>query len=330
MNPAVVVLDQARLKRLGAAAVMVQHPATVLEVCGPKALECLQGLLTSDLVQPGDGSVVYAALLTPKGMIVADMWVLRLSPERLILVAEAAAGAAILGVFQRSIPARLARVDDRSNRLETLWLYGERALPSLAGAGLAVPDVENRLNLTGSGDEELVLARPHAAAPFQALVAGRPEPLARQAAALARAGVARGDRDDLEAARILAGWPGLGAEIQEKTLPQEVRYDEIQGVSYTKGCYLGQETVARLHFRGHTNRELRGLVWQGHPLLADMTLRGSDGKEMGTITSLLELPTVTVGLAVLRREVSPGDAVSSGVHQANVVALPFTPLALDT
>jgi hypothetical protein len=87
--------------------------------------------------------------------------------------------------------------------------------------------------------------------------------------------------------------------------------------------------VARLHFRGHTNRELRGLVWQGNPSLEDATLRGSDGKEAGTIGSLLALPAVTVGLAVLRREVSPGNTVSSGDHQASVVALPFTALAVD-
>ena len=74
------------------------------------------------------------------------------------------------------------------------------------------------------------------------------------------AGATGGTSEDREAARILAGWPRLGAEIEERTLPQEVRYDEIGGVSYTKGCYTGQETVARLHFRGHTNRELRGLA----------------------------------------------------------------------
>src|SRR5258708_9948328 len=69
----------------------------------------------------------------------------------------------------------------------------------------------------------------------------------------------------LELGRILAGWPRLGAEIDQKTLPQEVRYDDINGVSYTKGCYTGQETVSRLHFRGHTNRHLGGLLWQAAP-----------------------------------------------------------------
>ena len=79
---------------------------------------------------------------------------------------------------------------------------------------------------------------------------------------LVAAGARPGDEGDHHAARILAGWPALGAEIDERTLPQEVRYDEIGGVSYTKGCYTGQETVARLHFRGHPNRELRGLWWR--------------------------------------------------------------------
>src|SRR5207253_1404740 len=72
---------------------------------------------------------------------------------------------------------------------------------------------------------------------------------------LAAAGAVEADPAMLELARILAGWPRLGAEVDEKTIPQEVRFDEIGGVSYTKGCYTGQETVARLHFRGRAGRD---------------------------------------------------------------------------
>ncbi|MBP9200424.1 MAG: hypothetical protein KBF47_10475, partial [Gemmatimonadales bacterium] len=126
-----------------------------------------------------------------------------------------------------------------------------------------------------------------------------------------------------EAARVLAGWPLLGAEIQDKTLPQEVRYDEIGGVSYTKGCYTGQETVARLHFRGHANRELRGLVWDGTPLLEDALVRGVDGKEVGQVSSVLDLDAMSLGLAVIRREVTPGATITAGNRAARVVALPF-------
>lgn len=322
-----VALDGTRLARLQNGAVMVRLPASVVQVHGPGALPCLQGLLTNDLVQPGDGTMVYTALLTPKGMIVADMWVLRLLPERLLVIGDPASSTATLGVFRRSMPARMAAVDDLSPRREALWLCGDRALPSLANAGFTLPDADNRVVAHGSGDAELLVARPHTGAPFRAVLVGGPEPLTEAATTLKQAGVTPGDADDLEAARILSGWPRLGAEILEKTLPQEVRYDDIQGVSYTKGCYLGQETVARLHFRGHTNRELRGLVWNDTPPLEDRTVRGKEGNEVGTIGSVLVLPNVTVGLAILRREIGPGDVVTTGGRQARVVSLPFTSLA---
>ena len=249
-----IAIDGPRLNQLRDGAVMVRVPATVIEVHGPGALQCLQGLLTNDLVAPGDGSVVYAALLTPKGMITADMWTLRLRAHRLILISDAAARDATLGVFSRSMPARLALVEDRSESLEALWICGDLAIAALAAAGFGVPDGDSRVLADGSGATELMVARPHNTAPFRALLIGAPDVLGQAQQSLAQAGVIAGEPDDLEAARILAGWPRLGAEIQEKTLPQEVRYDDLQGVSYTKGCYVGQETVARLHFRGHTNR----------------------------------------------------------------------------
>jgi folate-binding protein YgfZ len=322
--PPPVSIDAARLANLRTGAVMIRLPAAVLQVHGPGALQCLQGLLTNDLVQPGNGTMVYTALLTPKGMILADMWVLRMAPERLLVVGDQTAARVILGVFQRSMPARMALVDDLSERRETLWLCGDQAWPSLVAAGFAVPDADNRFVALGGEDDGLFVARPHTGSPFRALLLGTPEGIAGAMAALARAGVTTGNADDLEAARILSGWPRLGTEIQDKTLPQEVRYDDIQGLSYTKGCYLGQETVARLHFRGHTNRELRGLVWQGAPPTDDRTVRGPEGTEVGTVGSLLVLPDITIGLAILRREIHPGDMVSTGDRRARVVSLPFS------
>src|SRR5207249_5984059 len=82
---------------------------------------------------------------------------------------------------------------------------------------------------------------------------------------LGRAGALGTNAAALELARVLAGWPGLSSEVDEKTIPQEVRFDEIGGVSYTKGCYTGQETVSRLHFRGHANRQVRGIEFDTEP-----------------------------------------------------------------
>src|SRR5437773_2242912 len=123
----------------------------------------------------------------------------------------------------------------------------------------------------------------------------------------------------LELARILAGWPRLGAEVDDKTIPQEVRFDEIGGVSYTKGCYTGQETVARLHFRGHANRQLRGLLFDPEPPAAPAqgwTAVMHLDREVGRVTSLAFVPESGVagagrwiGLAVIRREVASGAMV---------------------
>ena len=81
--------------------------------------------------------------------------------------------------------------------------------------------------------------------------------------------------------------------------------------------------MARLHFRGHANRELRGLVWEGTPLLEDDQVRGLDGKEVGRVSSVLDLDELSLGLTVVRREIIPGSTITAGNRVARVVALPF-------
>ena len=93
-------------------------------------------------------------------------------------------------------------------------------------------------------------------------------------------------------------------------------------MSYTKGCYLGQETVARIHFRGHPNRELRGLEWEDAAPLEGSAIEGA-GREAGTVRSTLIIGGRRIGLAPIRREVNPGDLVVAGGRPARVVTLPF-------
>src|SRR5213593_2443161 len=190
--------------------------AGVVELTGPGAVTSLQGLLTNDVELPGDGSFVYGALLTPKGMIVVDGWAARLGATVSYTVPAHGGGRErALGIFTRSVPPRLARVSDRTSEVAVYRLVGPGALAVAVAAGLEVP-------------------------PAAAVAAGPAT---------------------LELSRILAGWPRLGAEVDDRTIPQEARLDQIGGVSYTKGCYTGQETVARLHFRGHVNRQIRGLLF---------------------------------------------------------------------
>ena len=317
--------DFEQLHRLRGGAVVAPSPAALFRVTGPGALACLQGLWTNDLLEPGDGSITYGALLTAKGMVIADGWALR-SGEAVTLLFPFASREAVAQILRRSLPPRLASVADLTDTTRVLLLLGENAedrWPVVPLGRLPEPGMAT----SGTAAEgEFVLATP-TSGPFTAVLLGSPDGMTGVARLLRAAGMAPGGEDDREAARILAGWPALGAEIDERTLPQEVRFDEHGGVSYTKGCYTGQETVARLHFRGHANRLLRGLRWKSGPVEGDAVLAGQ--KQVGRVSSLLTLPDRVLGLAVLRRELQPGNRVMAGGAVAIVTELPFGPADIE-
>jgi folate-binding protein YgfZ len=325
--PSAFVLDKGEVPERDAEAVvhgaLIAEPAVAtVELSGPGAVACVQGLLTNDVEKAGDGSFVYGAVLTPKGMIVCDLWATRDRGVVRLTVARHGMGA-LEDLFQHSLPPRLARAVDRTPEVATFHLAGPRALDCAARAGLAVP-AEGRAAAAILGEAPCVAARPHAGAPF-ALQVTVPAPHAntvrRQFAA---AGVGATGSRVLDLARILAGWPRLGAEIDSKTLPQEARYDAIGGVSYTKGCYTGQETVARVHFRGHPNRSLLGLAWEGAPHFQVTDVLQGDVYR-GRVSSIAWVAPLEryLGLAMLRRETDLTAPVLAAGAPAAVVVLPF-------
>jgi folate-binding protein YgfZ len=309
----------AAVRDLREQATMVRTAPALFRIEGPGAVDCVQGLLTNDVVRSGPDSVIYGALLTNKGMIVVDYWVLR-DGGGLTLVADPGGRAASFDLFTRQLPPRLARFTDRTGALETLWLLGAGSEKAVAAAGLPWPG-PGRLNHEPGIPGPVVVARPDHHAPWQAVIAAPRETLDALQVRLAEAGARLGSPDDLEASRILSGWPRLGVEIEDKTLPQEVRYDEIGGVSYTKGCYTGQETVARIHFRGRPNWFLRGVVGSG-TVPAGAEIRAGE-RPSGQLTSVLQLDTGWLGIGRLRREIEPGATVAVGSDSATVVTLPF-------
>jgi folate-binding protein YgfZ len=316
-----VRLDRARLDRVRHGATIVPTSPTVLRVAGPGALACLQGLLTNDLEKPGDGSLVYGALLTPKGMIVVDAWVIR-QGDAFTLIMPPGGRTAALELFTRQLPPRLARTTDLTAQTTVAWLVGAHGFQVLAKSGVGTPEAAGRAVSVGGELSPVAIALAPESAPFVALAVGLAPAVEPIVGRLVAAGALPGEESDLHAARVLSGWPALGVEIDERTLPQEVRYDEIGGVSYTKGCYTGQETVARLHFRGHTNRELRGLHWtEADPLDGRSVVHGE--RDVGSVRTTLTLEDRVLGLGVLRREIGPGEEVTAGGRRARVVALPF-------
>ncbi|MGH7559733.1 MAG: YgfZ/GcvT domain-containing protein [Gemmatimonadales bacterium] len=299
-------------------AAFVQARASVFHVEGPAAVDCLQGILTNDVVGPGEHSLVYGAVLTPKGMIVTDLWSARLGAD-FMLVAEAAAREPATAVFTRSLPPRLARVRDRSESARALWLLGPAAGEALVRAGLGTLPEAGRVTAM---DDGTVVAAGGPTAPFSGLIVAGEHTARAWGEKLESAGALNGDDALLASARVLAGWPTLGREIDERTLPQEVRFDELGGVSYSKGCYTGQETVARVHFRGHVNRMLRGVVFEGALPLAERSVRAGE-REVGSVRSTVAAGDRLLALAMLRREVAEGDPVQIGERTGRVAALPF-------
>ncbi len=302
-----VTLEQWRALEQDAVAVHRTDEA-VLRLTGPGRVECVQGLVTCDVVKPGDNSHVFGALLNTKGMVVSPLRITRLT-DQIIVTLPGVAATQVKEVLTRSLPPRLCRFEDVTDRTHAPAWYG----PGAGGrAGQDASALAPGQVLRGDDGRLAVTVR--------ALVRGAPgfEMLLIPTRDADRPPAESGGRL-LDACRILAGIPALGSEIDEKTLPQEVRYEELGAISYTKGCYLGQETVARLHFRGHANRSLACLVLDREPTIPD-DVRAGD-KLVGRLTSAAwsEDLDAWVGQAVLRREVEDGAEVAPGAGGTAVV-----------
>ena len=281
---------------------LVEWPGRgLLIVSGPEAAEYLQGQLTNDTEAIEPGQWIYAALLDRKGHMQADMRVLRPGegPE-LWLDLEPEGLEAARRHLQMYKIGREVEVADASDEYTLLSLIGPRATEiarSAEGASLR----------TGAGVDLIV-------------------PLAerdRLRDALLAAGALPVSPEAAEIVRIERGRPRFGAEMGTETMPAEAGIVE-DAVSFTKGCYIGQETVARLHYKGKPNRHLRGLRLSG-PTAPGAALTLGD-KEVGRLGSAALSPAFgAVGLAILRREAEPGATVAVGEDgvTAEVVALPF-------
>jgi tRNA-modifying protein YgfZ len=318
------------VQALRAGAMVAPADVAVLELAGAGAVTCMQGLLTNDLEKPGDGAFVYGAVLTPKGMIVVDGWATRIGTTVRFTVASAG-GERALSLLTRSVPPRLARTTDRTPDQVVLRVAGAHALAIAEAARIPTPPVPGHASVVSLDGAPCEIARPGDGAPFALQLSAAAPDAARVAARLTAAGAVAVDGSALELARVLAGWPGLSSEMDERTLPQEVRLDMIGGVSYTKGCYTGQETVSRLHFRGHTNRGLMGLEFETEPGPGDPLPVFSEDRDVGRVTTIAWLPEGGartplgrwIGLGMLRAEAGPGTLVHAGGVGARVVPLPF-------
>ncbi|TMK57680.1 MAG: folate-binding protein YgfZ [Actinobacteria bacterium] len=301
MSEALIELD-AQYRQLREECGLVEWPGRgLLIVSGSEAAEYLQGQLTQDVEAVEPGAWVYAALLDRKGHMQADLRVLRPSEgSELWLDLEPAGFEAARRHLQMYKIGREVEVSDASDEYVLLSLIGPRAT-EIARA------VEATRLRTDGGVDLIVPA------------ADRD----RVHATLTGAGAVEVSPEAAEILRIEAGQPRFGAEMGTETMPAEAGIVE-QTVSFTKGCYIGQETVARLHYKGKPNRHLRGLRLSA-PAQGGEVLRLGE-KEVGTVGSAAVSPAFgPIGLAILRREAEPGTTLAVGEDgvTAEVTALPF-------
>ena len=291
-----------------------------LAVTGAEAKAFLQGQVTNDVEGLAPGGGCYAAFLTHKGKMLGDLRILD-AGEEILLDCERPALQGLFNLLRRATLGRDAELHKRTLQRGLYSLIGPRAR-AVAGADAAglgeaehdhvaaqVAGLPVRLIATDSdGVDVLCLA----------------EDADAVAAALRDAGAVAVSEAAAEVVRVERGRPRFGAELDDTVIPQEAGLNE-RAVSFTKGCYVGQETVARLHYRGRPNRHLRGLRLSGPAEPGDDLRLGE--KVVGRLATVVESPARGwLALALVRREAAPGDGVAvgaAGVH-SEVAELPFS------
>jgi folate-binding protein YgfZ len=302
----------------------------LIEVRGADRVRFLQGQLSADvgsLDATGPRSGCYALALTPQGRIVVDLHVLARS-ESIWLETAAACVPAALARLGKYVIADDVELVDRSGEIARFGIEGPRAPELLAGAAgtrLALaPEAGAEIRIAGSvglaaafgwsGEAAFQLFFPRAA---QAGVAAA----LRHAAAACGASEAGGEA--LEVLRVEAGIPRAGAELGEDVLPAEARLLE-RAVSFTKGCYTGQEVVARMASRGRVGHLLVGLVFEGALPAPGAALHAGDVRAGAVTSAALSPHAGPIGLAFVRRgHDEPGTRLAVDGGGARVAALPF-------
>jgi folate-binding protein YgfZ len=237
-------------------------------VSGPDAAAYLQRMVSNDVEALGPGESCQALLLTARARLIAPLTVLRRSADDFLLLTEPSLGDTVVGELTRFRFAAKCAIEPE--RHESTVVLGE---PAPEGA---IPTTDYGVTAYELLDAGEVTADPIAAA-------------------------------ELERLRILARTPAWGLELDERVLPAEAGLEE-RAISFTKGCYPGQEPVARLHYRGHPNRGLRVLELDGTDVPPYDAEISHDGKAVGRVTSSVPDAGCVIALAYVRREV-PADAV---------------------
>jgi folate-binding protein YgfZ len=305
------------------AALIDRADRALVRVHGRDPVRMIQGLISNDIGGLGEDRAVYAAVLTPKGRMIADVRVLR-TGEELLLDTDMRALEPLLAHLKKFVPPLFARAENVTDAWSVIGVYGPGATRVLHSVfDMQIDDVQDAITIAGgvriiathyTGDAGADIIVPHydAVALWERIESAGARPIGHAT---------------LDVLRIEAGQPRWGAELDESTIPLEAGL-RARAISETKGCYTGQEVIIRILHRGHVNRHLRGVLLGDVAAPARDTELFNDGRAVGRITSAAWSPrhAQTIALAYVRREIVPPADVrlgSAAGAEVRVVELPF-------
>ena len=333
-----VLFEYAAVREFGAGLIDLSPRGRML-VSGTEAVQFLNGLITNDMKTLGENSWMPAAFPNVQGRLIASVRVARLKDggtdrnvyPTFLIDTEAATHERVMKTIERFTLAGDFRVSDITTQTTHLSVQGKKAakvIRSVIGEEAAGLAPNSAKQLTWQESEITVVRATHTAEDGFDLIASvdRAKDLWD---ALLGAGARPVGYDALEILRIEAGLPRYGVDMDDSNVVTEAALDTA--VSYTKGCYVGQEIIARIKYRGHVAKKLSGLIFdQAASIEAGTTIKSADGKEVGRITSTTYSPHLgrTIALGYLKYDYIAAGTIVKIVSDgeeilAAVTELPF-------
>ncbi len=279
----------------------------LIAVSGKEAVQFLDGLITNDVKTLDDGGQMSAAFPNAQGRLLAVARVLRQADKFLFETEESTREKVFNNLFRFTYAGDFF-VEDLTNNYNCFEIFGgELSEPPASSGGVTF----------ASNSAFACFVGIDAAEDFQN--------------ELSAAGALAVSDELYETLRIESGVPLYGVDMDETTIVPELGLDGL--ISYNKGCYIGQEIIARIHFRGHVAKQLTGLILSEPPAAADgltpgLDLSSFDGKNAGRISSVSFSPELgkMIALAYVRYDyLAEGTILKSGDFEVSVRNLPFIP-----
>lgn len=301
---------------------------------GRDPVKMVQGLITNDLAGAPAGRGVYAALLTSKGRMLAELRAFRRDSGDVLLDLDTGSRPGALEHLRKFVPPLFARLDDLGARSGVLGVYGPGARSTLSEL-LGLVDWEGEAEesfreVEFGGGSVLVVRTEYTGGEGYDVIAPS-ELLPELWEGLTGAGARPVGQSALEVSRIEAGRPRWGAELTETVIPLEAGLRD-RAISQTKGCYTGQEVIIRILHRGRVNWHLRGLFLGEVPVPSAGTefFLAGEPKPVGRLTSACVSPLYdqVIGLGYIRREVEPPATLRLGDPDGPEVRVHELPLPL--